>query len=115
MSNRYDKMSEYISSVFNVFRMINKKAEKQRDKRLQMISLVVYNYVRQLANEHKVNLVNVVETHELNLIPIFEYISTNNIELYDLLKIGIHDIDVNKREDIERFVISHIYYITQGK
>jgi hypothetical protein len=27
---------------------------------------------------------------------------------------SMNEIDVNKKEDLERFVISHIYYITQG-
>ena len=28
-------------------------------------------------------------------------------------KIDNYNVDVNKKEDIERFVLSHIYYITQ--
>jgi hypothetical protein len=27
----------------------------------------------------------------------------------------MNDLDITKKEDLERFVISHVYYITQGK
>ena len=42
-----------------------------------------------------------------------EYVSHNDIEFYDFEKIDNYNVDVNKKEDIERFVLSHIYYITQ--
>jgi hypothetical protein len=47
------------------------------------------------------------------MIPFFEYITFNNIELFEFDKIKIEDIDISKSEDIERFVLSHIYYLTQ--
>ena len=50
---------------------------------------------------------------EINLIPIFEYISSNNIELLDFSNININDIDIRKKDDLERFILTHIYYITQ--
>ena len=113
----YDKMPEYIESVFSVFQMVNKKAETQQDKRLKMIALVIFNYVRKTASEFKVNLKE-LETKELdsiNLIPIFEYIAYNNIELYDFDKIDVNDLDTSKKSDLERFVLTHVYYITQPK
>jgi hypothetical protein len=109
----YDKMSDYIASLFSVFKMVHKKGVDQKDKRLQMISLTIYNYTRYMATEHKVDLSTLVEPEMINLIPIFEYVSCNNIELYDFTKINIDDVDVKKKEDLERFVLSHIYYITQ--
>jgi hypothetical protein len=115
MSNRYDKIQDYITSVFNVFQMVNRKAEQQQDKRLKVIGLTIYNYVRYMAKEYEVDLKEVVEPESINLIPIFEYISANDIELIDFLNIDMQDIDVTRKEDLERFVISHIYYITQGK
>ena len=45
--------------------------------------------------------------------PIFEYISHNNVELYDFNNIELSDVDVTKNEDLERYVLTHIYYITQ--
>jgi len=114
MLNSYDKMTDYIESVFNVFQMVNRKAEMQGDKRLKMIALVIYNYSRYMAKEYDVNLKNIEEPESINLIPVFEYISTNNVELLDFENINVNDIDVSKKEDLERFVLSHIYYITQS-
>ena len=109
----YEKMKDYIESVFNVFQLINKRAQTQDDKRLKMISLVVYNYVRKMANDNAIDLKGFEAPMSINLEPIFEYIYHNNIELYDFKDIDASDIDTTKNADIERFVLTHIYYITQ--
>jgi hypothetical protein len=109
----FDKMSEFIESIFNVFKMVNKKADTQNDKRLKMISLVIFNYVRKMAKDYNVSLKELSEPDAINLIPVFEYISYNNIELYDFTKIDVTDLDVTKNSDLERFVLTHVYYITQ--
>lgn len=119
-SNAYDKMSDYIQSVYQVVLMLrrkvaNLKASSLQDCRLGFIALVILNYVRSMAAEYEVDLDTVTEPLTINLIPIFEYIAANNVELYDFSKIKDSDVDVNKKEDIERFVLTHIYYITQGK
>ena len=111
----YDKMPDYIASVYNVFQLINYKAEKQSDKRMKMVSLMIFNYVRKLAKEYSINLRELPEPDSINLIPVFEYISHNNIELYDFSKISVTDVDVSKNSDMERFILSHVYYITQAK
>ena len=113
--NAYDKMPEYIESVFNVFQQINKRCEKQQDQRLKMICLMIFNYTRKLSIDYNFELKNIVEPECINLIPIFEYISFNNIELYDFTKIDISDVDTSKNEDLERFILTHIYYLTQQK
>lgn len=56
MSNRYDKMEDYIESIFNVFQLVNRKSNQQDDKRMKMIGLVIYNYVRFMAKEYNVDL-----------------------------------------------------------
>jgi len=114
----FDKIREYIEAVFDVFHFVNKKSQDQKDRRLQMISLTIYNYTRKMAKDNNVNLNDFVKSdvssnEPVNLIPIFEYISYNNIELYDFSKIDVNDVDVTKNEDLERFVLSHVYYITQ--
>ena len=114
MSNRYDKMEDYIASIYNVFQMVNKKAEQKQDKRLKMIGLTIYNYVRYMSKEFNIDLKDIVEQDIINLIPVFEYVAANNIELFDFSNININDVDITKKEDLERFVISHVYYITQG-
>jgi hypothetical protein len=115
MSNRYDKMEDYVIALFNVFQMVNKKAALQDDKRLKIISLTIFNYCRYMAKEYEVDLKNIIQQESINLIPIFEYVAANNVELFDFSKISLADVDVTKKEDLERFVLSHIYYITQSK
>jgi hypothetical protein len=110
--NTYDKMPEYIESVFVVFKKIHEKA---KDTRQQMIALTIYNYARYMSKEYNIDLSTIKEPEMINMIPIFEYISHNNIEFYDFTKIDINDVDITKKEDLERFVLSHIYYITQQK
>ena len=113
--NVYDNMPDYISSIYNVFQLINRKAEKQSDKRMKMVALMVFNYVRKLAKDYGVNLRDLVEPDAINLIPVFEYISHNNIELYDFSKISVTDVDTSKNSDLERFILTHVYYITQAR
>jgi hypothetical protein len=111
MSNKYDNMKEYITSVFHVFQSI--QASSNTNQRSKMISLVILNYVKYMAKEYNVNLTDIVKPERIHLMPIFEYIAANQIALIDFSSININDIDVTKKEDIERFVVSHIYYITQ--
>jgi len=111
----YDKMNEFIESVFTVFKMVNEKANNQKDKKMKMISLIIYNYVLKMAKDNMIDLKNISEKENINLISFFEYISYNNIELYDFNKIKMEDVDTSKSEDLERFVLTHIYYITQKK
>ena len=108
----YDKMPDYIESLYNVFQSVKSKT-KSNDQRLQMISLIIFNYVRQLAKEYGIDLKTLAEPESINLIPVFEYISYNNIELYDFSKIDMTDVDTAKKEDLERYVLTHVYYITQ--
>jgi len=109
----YDKMNDYIESIYNVFRMIHKKALEREDKKTKYISLIIYNYVSNLAKEYNINLKSNEDPTSINLIPFFEYVTYNNIEFYDFSKIELTDVDVTKKEDIERFVLSHVYYLTQ--
>ena len=113
--NVYDKMHQYIESLFNVFILINTKAEAQDDKRLKLIGLVIFNYIRTMAADYNVNLKELKKLEYITLIPIFEYISYNNIELYDFNKIDVSELDVSSNADLERFVLTHVYYITQAK
>jgi hypothetical protein len=113
-TSEYDKMSDYVTSLFSVFKLVNKKGVDQKDKRLQMIALTIYNYTRYMANENNVDLSTLSEPEMINLIPIFEYVAYKNIEFYDFTKIDIADVDVRKKEDLERFVLTHVYYITQN-
>lgn len=110
----YDKMDEYILAVFDIFKMIHNKSLQQNDNKLKMISLTIYNYILFMAKANNMDLKNIEQKESINMIPIFEYISYNNIELYDFTKIKMEDVDVTKKGDLERFVLTHIYYITQS-
>jgi len=109
----YDKMPDFIEAVYNLFQSVNRVSRELKDKRLNTISLLIYSYIKKIADDNKVSLTEFVEPKVINLIPIFEYISHNNIELYDFENIKITDVDTTKREDLEKFILTHIYYITQ--
>lgn len=111
----FDKMPEFVLSVFNVFKFVSRKADMHKDKRLKMISLMIYNYVKKMSIDFNIDLKELKEQEEVNLIPVFEYISYNNIELFDFTKIDVSDVDITKPTDLERFVLTHVYYITQNK
>ncbi len=66
-------------------------------------------------NTIKTKIDKLKELETINLIPIFEYISYNNVELYDFSKIDVNDVDTTNSKDLERFVLSHVYYLTQSK
>ena len=109
----YDKMPDFIETIFNVFNNVNYQATTKNDTRLKFIALPIMNYVNKMATENEVDLKQLPEPTHINLIPFFEYITCKNIELFEFDKIKIEDIDISKNEDIERFVLSHIYYLTQ--
>jgi len=109
-------MYEYIVSVYNIFRMINKKSDEKRDQRLKAISIIMYNYLQKISKENNISLENIpTNILDINLVPIFDFISNKQIQLYDFTNIDVDDVDINKDDDMERFVLSHIYYITQPK
>jgi tetrahydromethanopterin S-methyltransferase subunit A len=95
--------------------MFNNKALQKKDKKMQLISVLIYKYILKTASDNNIDIktISVIET--INLIPFFEYITHTNIELYDFSKINVDDVDVNDEKDLERFVLTHIYYITQCK
>ena len=127
----YDKMDEYIDTIFQVYMMVVKMTRdsknNQAKEKLKCISLVIYNYVIKLVKDTEFDLSKLKgatpdsatpdsatpEKVDINLVPFFEYIAHNNIELYDFSKIEEADMDVSNSDDIERFVLSHIYYLTQ--
>ena len=75
--------------------------------------MLILGYVTKLAKDHDVNLKEIEEPVLINLIPFFEYITFKDIKLLEFDKVQVEDIDVSKSEDIERFILSHVYYITQ--
>jgi hypothetical protein len=115
----YDKMNEYIETIFQVYftavKMTNNSKVKYDYEKLKCISMLIYKYVIKLAKDNEFNITNINQNPDtnINLVPFFEYITHKNIELFDFGKIKESDIDVSSSDDIERFVLSHIYYLTQ--
>ena len=121
-------MNEYVETIFHVYVMVFKMTQKANtnNAKLKSISIIIYNYVRKLAKDNCVDLLQIdlinpnitpaerSPQKDINLVPFFEYIGHNNIELYDFNKIKDSDLDVSNNADIERFVLSHIYYLTQN-
>lgn len=113
-TTEYDKITEYAFSLFNIHKIICKKADSKNDTRLKAIAIIIYNYVLKIAIDNKLDLSIAEESETINLIPFFEYVTFHNIEFYDFNNIQITDVDTNNTLDLERFVLSHIYYITQN-
>jgi hypothetical protein len=109
------KIKQYVIALYHVFQMVHRKAEYQKNHRLKIISMCIYNYTKFLAEENDIVLQNIGQLEKVNLTPIFEYINERNIELYDFSTIKIEDLDVSSSKDLERFVLTHIYYLTQTR
>ena len=109
----YHKTKEYIETIFSVSEMLSKKAKISDNIRLKAISQVIHNYNLKVINETKTDIEKLNKNDYINMVPFFEYVSLNNIEFFDFNKIQPQDIDVNSEADLERYVLSHIYYITQ--
>jgi len=109
----YDKMEDFIETIYKVFNSVNVKADLKRDKRLKYIAVLILGYVTKLAKDYSVSLKEIEEPDSINLIPFFEYVNFKEIKLLEFDKVEMEDIDVTKSEDIERFILSHVYYITQ--
>ena len=122
-NNKYDKMDAYANTLYQVFKIFNNKGKETKNQKMGYISMIIYNYFLKIANDNNINISeierdnmdidNISNKTDINLIPLFEYISYNNIELFDFEKINMEDIDIKNNKSIERFVLTHIYYITQ--
>jgi hypothetical protein len=112
----YDKINEFIEMLIHVFKIV-KRMSVEKNSKFKYIAMIIYNYTVKLAKDNNVDLTKINVTNDdkkpINMIPFFEYVSHNDIEFYDFKKIDNYNVDVNKKEDVEKFVLSHIYYITQ--
>jgi hypothetical protein len=103
----------YIESIYNIFQFVNKMPERE-NKKTKYIALLIFKYVFNIAKIENIDLKTIEEPEFINLVPFFEYVTENNIDFFDFKNINESDIDISKPEDIERFILSHIYYITQN-
>ena len=108
----FHKPIEYIETIYNVSVMLSNKAANSNDPRLKAISQVIKSYARSII-PIRVDITKFNTSEYINMVPFFEYVSLNKIEFYDFNKMTPDDIDVSKVADIERYALTHIYYITQ--
>ena len=111
----FDKIKDYVEDLFNVFHILNNKSDQTGDRKSKYIAIMIYNYMVKTAKDNNIDLRELSVKKSVDLSVIFEYINENQIELYDFLTIKIESVDVTKSKDIERFVLTHIYYLTQNK
>lgn len=111
----YPKTKEYIETIGNIASMLNQTAYSKNDHRMFAIASLIKNYYIQITVTQNATSAKKPETNieYINMVPFFEYLSLNKIELYDLKNIKLEDVDVKKEGDLERYVLTHIYYITQ--
>lgn len=109
----YPKMIEFIETIWSIFNIIHKKAKEQKDRKLEIISLTIYNYVSYLAKTYDVKFKDMKKESVINLVPFFEYVTFNNIEFYDLNNIQEDEVNLSSKSDLERYVLTYIYDISQ--
>ena len=109
----YNKSVDFVETIYNVSNMINKSAIESQNKRFMIISSIILCYFNKIAKETNCDLSTLNRCDHINLVPFFEYVSKNNIEFYDFKNVSLEDFDQNNENDFEKYVLSHIYYITQ--
>jgi len=109
----YAKSREYIESIFNICNILFNKSKENNDRKLFFITKLISNYLLSITMENEVSLSlsELNKTGEINKKPIIEYIAKNEIKLYDLKNMQMTDMNVADLRDVERYVLSHIYYI----
>jgi SepF-like predicted cell division protein (DUF552 family) len=108
---KFEKSKEYIESIFNFMNVLYKKAVKLNDNKLIQICKLIFNYLITSCSESKLLLRDLTKHEQFDMKHVYEYIEENNIQILDLNNISHADINVSNPLDIERFVLSHIYYI----
>ena len=107
----FKKSIEYIESIYNFMEVLYKKAVNLNDNKLIQICKMIFNYLIKCCDESKVLIKNLNKNENFDMKPVYDYIDENKIQILDLNNILPQDIDISNPQDIERFVISHIYYI----
>jgi hypothetical protein len=107
----FEKSIEYIESIFNFMDVLHRKAMKLNDKKLIQICRLIFNYLITCCAERKVLVRDLKKNEDFDMKPVYDYIHDNDIKLLDLNNVLPEDIDISKSQHIERFVLSHIYYI----
>jgi len=107
----FKKSKEYIESIYNFMNVLFIKADNLKDSRLMNICKMIFNYLITCCSESKFLLRDLTKHEKFDMKPVYDYIQDNSIQILDLDNISIEDVNITNPLDIERFVLSHIYYI----
>ena len=107
-------LTQFIETIYNVYLNVFQNAKTTNNRKLQSIAMIIYNYLMKLFIDHNVSMHDMKITDEINMIPFFQFIENNNIQLFDFENIQECEMNTNNEKDIERFVLSHIYCLTQN-
>lgn len=109
----FSKTKEYINAIYNIYIMVNNTAKTKQNERFSTISFLISNYFYKILKETNFDKNELVKTEHINLVPFFEYVAENKIEFYDFNKVDVNNFDAKDDLVVERFILSHIYNITQ--
>ena len=110
----FEKSKDYVESIYNFLDVLHKKSVKLDDKKLLQICKLIFNYLITCCNECKILIRDLDKKDDFVMKSVYDYINDNNIKLLDLNNISFEDVNVTNPQDIERFVLSHIYYIYEN-
>lgn len=108
-------LTHFIETIYNVYLNVYKNVKTSKNKKLLAISVIIYNYLTKLSIDHNITIKELSINEKINMIPFFKYIHDNNIELLDFENLQESDINIKNEKEIERFVLTHVYYLTQQK
>jgi hypothetical protein len=107
----FEKSKEYIESIYNFMDVLYKKAVNLNDNKLIQICKLIFNYLIACCADNNLLIKDLSKNEDFDMKPVYDYIAKNEIKILDLNNILPQEIDISKSQDIERFVLSHIYYI----
>jgi len=110
----YPKTKEYLECIYNFWALLSKKAENTQDKKLGCICRMILNYILKSMMETRdtpLCISGLQILPDFSMKPMKDYIQTNQIVLLDLHKIVEGELDSTQELDVERYVLSHLYYI----
>jgi len=110
----FEKSKDYIESIFNFMEVLYKKAVNLKDNKLLQICKLIFNYLINCCSENNILIKQLNKKEDFDMKPVYDYVQDNNIKLLDLNNISLEDVKISDPLDIERFVLSHIYYIYEN-
>jgi hypothetical protein len=108
---------EFIETIHKVFISLNNKGKSTNNQKLGLICMTIFKYLKEKIvlsgfKEGELSLpMDSVDT--INLVPFFTYLRDNDITVLNFEELEMNQINITKFKDVERFVLSHIYYLTQ--